>query len=224
MPRKVFRKHAGLLLSGDFFFTGGCGDWFHRQESGRAGHNAAAEWLRLLSDHNGSAGPVIQHHHLDGRQRRLQCRPPQGALSAVHPKLPVLSCFISLNSACANDAAPYLQHGRRICLHSLRPRLCCSSCLHRTQQGKVLRNGKQYDCGKIRRLRYSGLNFGRDGTGRGGGVPGEPELPRGMGAVVLWRERAAPAHHHARHEVQHPHHHPQLLQPPGPRYLHLFPP
>ena len=50
-------------------------------------------------------------------------------------------------------------------------------------------------------------------AGAGGGLPGEPVLPRGLGAVLLWRQRAAPAHDHAGHEVQHPHLHPQLFQP-----------
>ncbi len=49
--------------------------------------------------------------------------------------------------------------------------------------------------------------------GARGRVPAQHDVPRGVGAELFWRQRAAPAHHAARHEVPHPHHHAQLLQP-----------
>lgn len=69
--------------------------------------------------------------------------------------------------------------------------------------------------GRRRRL------LGGPAQGPRGGLPRDALVQRGVGALLLRRQRAPPAHHPPRHEVLHPNLHQKLLQPRSEGHAHL---
>lgn len=158
------------------------------------------------------APAVGPHHHLDRRGRRLLGRPAQGARGRV-PGAAEVRRRARLPLQAAGRWAP---GGSRVprCARTRRaPPLAVCISLPQLPAG-IPRVCSSCRCREARELGSSGASR----------VPPPPpptrplflsslQLPRGLGAVLLWRQRAAPAHHAARHALRHPHHHPQLLQP-----------